>query len=169
MCDYSLMSIPNRLAREGDELVVHRFETGAIGLAAACDLRSSPSEPAGRPRTFWSAVKDVFTSHQKRVPAVLRSASDDPAAKGRPEEISESDRSQTHRAGHVHADYRYCEPLSRRGEVSQWSSRSSARPSGRSAGARASRRLWSGDRRSAPVLGARDRRPRRDVVAPIPA
>src|SRR5579872_94771 len=70
MCDYSLMSIPNRLAREGDELVVHRFETGAIGLAADSDLRPSPDEPAGQPRTFWSAVKEVFTSHPKRVPAV---------------------------------------------------------------------------------------------------
>ncbi len=28
MCDYSLMSIPNRLASEGEELVVHWFETG---------------------------------------------------------------------------------------------------------------------------------------------
>lgn len=33
MCDYSLMSFPNRLAREGEELVVHRFPGGAKGLA----------------------------------------------------------------------------------------------------------------------------------------
>jgi hypothetical protein len=36
MCDYSLMSVPNRLAKEGEELVVHRFHTGAIGLASPC-------------------------------------------------------------------------------------------------------------------------------------
>ena len=36
MCDYSLMSVPNRLAKEGEELVVHRFHTGALGLAAPC-------------------------------------------------------------------------------------------------------------------------------------
>jgi len=38
MCDYSLMSFPNRLAREGEELVVHRFECGAMGLASPVDL-----------------------------------------------------------------------------------------------------------------------------------
>ncbi len=36
MCDYSLASLPNRLAVEGEQLVVHRFETGAIGLAPSC-------------------------------------------------------------------------------------------------------------------------------------
>jgi hypothetical protein len=34
MCDYSLAGIPNRLAMEGEELVVHRFPTGAVGLAS---------------------------------------------------------------------------------------------------------------------------------------
>ena len=33
MCDYSLAGLPNRLAVEGEQLVVHRFETGAMGLA----------------------------------------------------------------------------------------------------------------------------------------
>ncbi len=36
MCDYSLAGLPNRLAVEGEQLVVHRFETGAIGLAPSC-------------------------------------------------------------------------------------------------------------------------------------
>jgi len=36
MCDYSLAGIPNRLAVEGEELVVHRFSTGSIGLASPC-------------------------------------------------------------------------------------------------------------------------------------
>ena len=36
MCDYSLMSVPNRLAKEGEELVVHRFHTGSVGLASPC-------------------------------------------------------------------------------------------------------------------------------------
>ena len=43
MCDYSLMSIPNRLASVGEELVVHRFETGAIGLASYCDRGPAPT------------------------------------------------------------------------------------------------------------------------------
>ena len=36
MCDYSLAGIPNRLAIEGEDLVVHRFPTGSIGLASPC-------------------------------------------------------------------------------------------------------------------------------------
>ena len=40
MCDYSLMSVPNRLAKEGEELVVRRFHTGAIGLASPCQSAS---------------------------------------------------------------------------------------------------------------------------------
>ena len=39
MCDYSLMYFPNRLAGEGEELIVHRFPTGATGLAARTDLQ----------------------------------------------------------------------------------------------------------------------------------
>lgn len=32
MCDYSLAQVSNRLAVNGDHLVVHRFPTGTIGL-----------------------------------------------------------------------------------------------------------------------------------------
>ena len=35
MCDYSLAHFPNRLAVEGEQLVVHRFDTLSIGLAPA--------------------------------------------------------------------------------------------------------------------------------------
>jgi hypothetical protein len=47
MCDYSLMSIHNRLAVAGEELVTHRFQSGSIGLAA----------PQTRPKGFWEALK----------------------------------------------------------------------------------------------------------------
>src|SRR5215469_7719910 len=40
MCDYSLVGIRNRLAVEGEELVVHRFPTGSIGLASPCTSMS---------------------------------------------------------------------------------------------------------------------------------
>ena len=33
MCDYSLAGLPNRLAADGEQLLVHRFSTGARGLA----------------------------------------------------------------------------------------------------------------------------------------
>ena len=36
MCDYSLAEIPSRLAVEGEQLVVHQFPTGSLGLASAC-------------------------------------------------------------------------------------------------------------------------------------
>lgn len=50
MCDYSLMAIPNRLAIEGDELIVHRFSTGSLGFA-------SPRPPC---RGLWPSVKAFF-------------------------------------------------------------------------------------------------------------
>src|SRR6266851_3775035 len=34
MCDYSLAGIPNRLAAEGERLMVYRFPTGALGLTS---------------------------------------------------------------------------------------------------------------------------------------
>ena len=36
MCDYSLAGVPNRLAVEGEQLVVHPFPTGSVGLASRC-------------------------------------------------------------------------------------------------------------------------------------
>ena len=47
MCDYSLMNVPNRLAREQEDLVAHRFPTGSLGLASPKDL-ASPGD-IGRP------------------------------------------------------------------------------------------------------------------------
>jgi hypothetical protein len=35
MCDYALMGVPNRLATEGEDLLVHRFRTRSIGLTAS--------------------------------------------------------------------------------------------------------------------------------------
>jgi hypothetical protein len=34
MCDYSLAGLPSRLAVEGEQLAVHRFPTGTLGLAS---------------------------------------------------------------------------------------------------------------------------------------
>ena len=31
MCDFSLMGVPNRLARHDEELVTYRFQTGTLG------------------------------------------------------------------------------------------------------------------------------------------
>ena len=63
MCDYSLMGVPNRLAREGEELMVHRFCTGSIGLASPEDLDRITAMRAAR--DFWTKVKDFFCLPEK--------------------------------------------------------------------------------------------------------
>ena len=55
MCDYSLYEFPNRLAREGEELVTYRFPLGSIGLASPVELEKVAH--ANRVSTgFWGAV-----------------------------------------------------------------------------------------------------------------
>jgi hypothetical protein len=49
MCDYSLAHFPNRLAVEGERLVVHRFNTGTLGLAPACSGLKQVFTPASVP------------------------------------------------------------------------------------------------------------------------
>ena len=44
MCDYSLGGIENRLAEDGEELVVHRFTTGSKGLTSPEYLRPRPAK-----------------------------------------------------------------------------------------------------------------------------
>src|SRR6185369_9874115 len=70
MCDYSLMAVPNRLAKEGEDLVAHRFPTGSLGLASPADLkRVSTQQPVSR--GWWSAIKAFFNPpHVPPVPAV---------------------------------------------------------------------------------------------------
>jgi hypothetical protein len=63
MCDYSLMNVPNRLAREGEELVIHRFPTGSLGLAAPTDLKRA-SRPTPAPKTFWKALMSFLDPPQ---------------------------------------------------------------------------------------------------------
>ena len=58
MCDYSLMAVPNRLAREGEELISHRFPTGSMGLASPAELER-PAAPAAR-KSFWNKIKEFF-------------------------------------------------------------------------------------------------------------
>lgn len=56
MCDYSLMNVPNRLAVEGEELTVHRFPSGAMGMASPEEV--NPRSRTSGPRTLWSKIKD---------------------------------------------------------------------------------------------------------------
>ena len=59
MCDYSLCGIPNRLAAEGEELVVHKFSTGSMGLASPADLQV-PVAKAEAKKSFWQTRERLF-------------------------------------------------------------------------------------------------------------
>jgi hypothetical protein len=65
MCDYSLMALPNRLGRKGEELIVYRFPTGALGLASPADF-APISESAPEPRTFWGTLRKFFATPPSR-------------------------------------------------------------------------------------------------------
>lgn len=76
MCDYSLHTFPNRLAVDGEVLVVHRFAAGSLGLASPADL--GPVISATNDTSFWSRsrIKSWFQGYgrrreaQDRIPAV---------------------------------------------------------------------------------------------------
>ena len=71
MCDYSLMCVPNRLARENEKLVSHRFETGTMGLAAQSDLHAAKEARPARRKSFWVSLKEFFAPDEwESVPAV---------------------------------------------------------------------------------------------------
>lgn len=68
MCDYSLMEYQNRLASEGEVLIVHRFNSGSLGLASPQDCCRTESKPV-QTITFWSSLKEFFS------PSVVQSVS----------------------------------------------------------------------------------------------
>ena len=80
MCDYSLHVYPNRLAAEGEELVLHRFGGASIGLASPSDLRpiiaASSCDPTSKKSLSWATIKEWFLANRpqgqpdKRTPAV---------------------------------------------------------------------------------------------------
>jgi len=59
MCDYSLCGLPTRLAAEGEQLVVHRFRTGSLGLASPAELTAA-LRPREHRRSFWEWLKSAF-------------------------------------------------------------------------------------------------------------
>lgn len=60
MCDYSLYEFPNRLAREGEELVTYRFPSGSLGLVSPVELESARSKEKGSSNRFWEAATNHF-------------------------------------------------------------------------------------------------------------
>lgn len=71
MCDYSLMAVPNRLAREGEDLVAHRFPTGSLGLASPADLKRAADPPLPARKSVWRRIAEFFDPPRTEpVPAV---------------------------------------------------------------------------------------------------
>ena len=61
MCDYSLGGLPNRLAVDGEELIVHRFSTHSIGLASSSDLQiMKMREARQRDQSLWQRINSLF-------------------------------------------------------------------------------------------------------------
>jgi hypothetical protein len=60
MCDYSLMAVPNRLAREGEELVTHRFPTGSLGMACPADIRAAITPRNPGQQSLWQKIRAFF-------------------------------------------------------------------------------------------------------------
>ncbi len=59
MCDYSLAGLPNRLAVEGEELVLFRFPTDSIGLAPVDQVPGRlDAGPSGG--SWWRRMKRLF-------------------------------------------------------------------------------------------------------------
>jgi hypothetical protein len=58
MCDYSLHAVNNRLANEGERLMVRKFQTGSKGLASPADLDDLQQiRPAPEGAGIWSQFK----------------------------------------------------------------------------------------------------------------
>jgi hypothetical protein len=69
MCDYSLMTFPNRLANEGEILVTHKFSTGSIGFVSPVDLCApSPIRSQCVEVSFWGKVRNWFAQPPSRSP-----------------------------------------------------------------------------------------------------
>jgi hypothetical protein len=65
MCDYSLMGVPNRLAREGEDLVVYEFWTGSRGLTPGSTNTDTQKRYEG-----FGVVKRLFGNLEPEAVAV---------------------------------------------------------------------------------------------------
>jgi hypothetical protein len=87
MCDYSLCGLPNRLAKEGELLEVHKFSTGSMGLASPLELHNKPQEVAGK--GFWHTMRSLFQSRFQPETAVCIPPGADLILKGIPQHLQQ--------------------------------------------------------------------------------
>jgi hypothetical protein len=75
MCDYSLYEFPNRLAKEGEELVTYRFPSGSMGLVSPVELESARSRESAQDKPsgnrFWEAATNHFDLLSRSRPSAL--------------------------------------------------------------------------------------------------
>ena len=104
MCDYSLMAIPNRLAVPGDDLVIHRFGEGALGMAAAFDIQAK--RECRKKQGFWPRLKEFF-KQDPGIPAVCIPPSSHLIVRDIPQDLQRKVRSdKPHWGGGFHPAYR---------------------------------------------------------------
>jgi hypothetical protein len=71
MCNHSLRTIQNRLVKEGEKLLSHRFESGTLGFASVSDVVEWRRATDGEISGFWSTMKDwLFPRPAPRLPAL---------------------------------------------------------------------------------------------------
>lgn len=67
MCDYSLMGVPNRLAREGDDLVLYDFPTGSKGFTSALPAAVANGGRLDTLRSFLKSLISEFPAEKTAV------------------------------------------------------------------------------------------------------
>ncbi len=67
MCDYSLMGVPNRLACEGEDLVVYEFRTGSRGLTPGTLMTNADTQ---KRYERFGVVKRLFGNLEREPVAV---------------------------------------------------------------------------------------------------
>jgi hypothetical protein len=71
MCDYSLYALPNRLAEDGEQVVLYKFGTGSIGFASTSDVTSQETVTCSRWEAFCADLKAFLLPRSAAgVPAV---------------------------------------------------------------------------------------------------
>lgn len=66
MCDYSLFQFPNRLARDGEELIAYQFSSGCLGFVSAAEFGRTKLNPGSAWfERNWPGLKSWFLPRLK--------------------------------------------------------------------------------------------------------
>jgi hypothetical protein len=70
MCDYSLYLFPNRLSREGEELIAYRFSSGCIGFVSVVGISERENRRTWL-ATNWPQLNPWFFPRQHDGPVAV--------------------------------------------------------------------------------------------------